>query len=203
MKTTKVVVIAALLMFGLTVWAADYPKMEVTADYSLVHFVPAKLANTHNLNGGGGQFTYNFTKFVGLKADFQGYGSQSQTFRLPSGTINTNGNLFTYLFGPQIKLHGKYAPFVETLFGAAHSNVYSNAFKTNGAAFGNVAPDNNGFAMLIGGGLDIRIAKTVALRPAEVGYLLTRFGNNINGTNANQNNFRYSGGIVFQFGSSE
>jgi hypothetical protein len=138
MNTKKaVLLVVLLLMFGLTVWAQDYPKMEVALDYTLVHFVPAKsVLNTHNLNGGGGQFTYNLTKFLGIKADFQGYGSQSQTITVPRGpnvpngpfTVNTNGNLFTYLFGPQIKYHARFAPFGEVLFGAAHSNVYSNVF---------------------------------------------------------------------------
>jgi hypothetical protein len=54
--------------------------------------------------------------------------------------------------------------------------------------------------MAVGGGLDIKVSRVIALRPVEVDYLLTRFGNPITQNNANQNSFRYSGGIVFQFG---
>jgi hypothetical protein len=39
------------------------------------------------------------------------------------------GNLFTYLFGPQVKLRAhKFEPFASLLFGGAHTNVYGNAF---------------------------------------------------------------------------
>ena len=40
-----------------------------------------------------------------------------------------NGNVFTYMFGPQIKKHsGKFQPFGEALFGAAHSNLYAQIY---------------------------------------------------------------------------
>lgn len=143
--------------------------------------------------------------------DLQGYGSQTNAFTIPAGSrignvvttaplrFNANGNLFTYLFGPQIQKHGKFAPFGEVLLGEAHSNVYGNVFKLVGGI--GAAPSNNGFSLLAGGGIDIKLSHAIALRPAEVGYLLTRFGNNFTGAGAqSQNNFRYSGGIVFNFG---
>jgi opacity protein-like surface antigen len=198
-----------LLTVELTAWAQDYPKMEVAVNYSFVNFVPATVSNAADLNGGGGQFTYNFTKFLGIKADFQGYGSHAATVTVPAGpnvprgpfSVTANGNLFTYLFGPQIKYHGKFAPFVEVLFGAAHSNVYSDVFKAApaGSFVGSVNPSNNGFAMAAGGGLDIKVARVVAIRLAEFDYLLTRFGNPITHNNPNQNSFRYNAGVVFQF----
>ncbi len=44
---------------------------------------------------------------------------------------NVQGNVFTYMFGPQIKKHsGKLQPFGQALFGAAHSNVYANVVDT-------------------------------------------------------------------------
>ena len=42
----------------------------------------------------------------------------------------------------------------------------------------------------------------VALRLAQIDYLLTRYTNPFTNTN-NQNNFRYVGGIVFKFGGSQ
>jgi hypothetical protein len=52
--------------------------------------------------------------------------------------------------------------------------------------------------MAFGGGLDIPVNKTISIRPAEFDYFLTRFDNPFTGT-ANQQNFRYSAGIVFTF----
>ncbi len=216
MSIRKALVLVAVVMSGLTAWAQDYPKFQAYADYSLVHFNPSKrFTSSHNLNGGGGGIVYNFTHMLGLKIDLQGYGSQTNAFTIPAGSrignvttvaplrFNANGNLFTYLFGPQIQKHGKFSPFGEVLFGGAHSNVYGNVFKTVGASVAGVgaAPSNNGFSLLAGGGVDINLSHAVAIRPVEVGYLLTRFGNNFTGAGAqSQNNFRYSGGIVFNFG---
>lgn len=208
MNLRKVIVLSAFVMFGMAAWAEDYPKVEISGDYSLVHFVPAQVKNTHNLNGGGGSITYNFTKHIGIKGDFQGYGSQVQTFIIPvgnrfvpaGGTFTANGNLFTYVFGPQIKGRGKIQPYVQTLFGAAHSNVYNTLAKNIGGSALTLNPANNGFAMVLGGGVDIKLSKSILVRPAEVDYLLTRFGSAVFTTNNhNQNNFRYCGGIVFAF----
>jgi hypothetical protein len=72
---------------------------------------------------------------------------------------------------------------------------------------------NNGFAMLAGGGLDIKINKHVYFRPLEADYYLTRashlendlanIANNVpvvTGNASNRNNFRYAAGVNFIFG---
>lgn len=56
------------------------------------------------------------------------------------------------------------------------------------------------FAMLAGGGLDIKVSKHMSFRPFEVDYFLTRMPN-LTGNHTNQNNFRYSGGVNFTFGA--
>ena len=91
----------------------------------------AKHSGSVNLYGGGGQLTYNFTRFLGIKADFQGYGSTNHNFTVVNSlgrtsTLNAQANMFTYLFGPQIKAHGRIEPFGEILFGGAHSDTYAN-----------------------------------------------------------------------------
>ena len=60
---------------------------------------------------------------IGIKADFNGYtqGSGLRDKLTSAGYTagNINGNVFTYMFGPQFKRHsGKLQPFVEGLFGA-------------------------------------------------------------------------------------
>jgi Outer membrane protein beta-barrel domain len=210
----KWIVLAISLLLSITAWAQEFPKAEVGFDYSYARFAPnVSGSQGHSLNGGGGSFVFNFNQYLGIKADFQGYGSTTTNFsfapsvNFPTGAqANVQGNLFTYLFGPQIKVHThKVQPFVHLLFGGAHSNVYANAFKNiclSGTTVCSVsrAPSNNTFAMAFGGGVDIPIGHVVAIRPAEVDYLYTNFNNQFN--NSNQNNFRYSGGIVFNLGGS-
>jgi hypothetical protein len=115
--------------------------------------------------------------------------------------------LFTYLFGPQIKVrsHGV-QPYGHLLFGGAHTNVYGNAFQTVcqpivGSCAFSKGPTADAFAMEFGGGIDIPVHKHIQFRPAEIDYLLTRFSNQFTKTN-NQNTFRYGVGLNFTFGES-
>jgi hypothetical protein len=111
---------------------------------------------------------------------------------------NVSGNLFTYLFGPQIKKHsGRFQPFGEALFGAGHSGSYASIYKEIHGLVG-AGNSNNAFAMELGGGVDIPVSKMISIRPVEVDYLLTQFSaNNIKAT---QNNFRYMLGLNIGFG---
>lgn len=209
MRLTTVVVCALTLIFGLAAWAQEQPKVEISVDYSLVRFNPDKnfYTQSHNLNGAGGSFTYNFNQYFGIKAELFGYGASTSTFVIPAGsailpkggTFAVSGNMFTYLFGPQFKYRAKKAqPFVHALFGGAYSNTYANLYSAAGIA--GIDPGRNAFAMAVGGGLDIPITKMIALRPVQVDYLMTRFGTSYNTTN--QNNFRYAGGITFYLGGN-
>jgi Outer membrane protein beta-barrel domain len=214
MKIKYAIVFGAILLLGVVACAQEYPKGEVGFDYSYARYAPsASYTKGHSLNGGGGWAVYNFNEYIGVKMDLQGYGSNHTGFVIPpstkfpgGGTGNVQGNLFTYLFGPQIKVraHG-FQPFGHLLLGGAHSNVYGNAFKTicqpvAGACAGSKSPAGDAFALAFGGGVDIPINKVVSIRPAEIDYLYTRFTNQF--TNAGQNNFRYSAGVNFSFGNT-
>lgn len=209
----KYSLIATVVLLAVGAWSQEFPAGELNLDYSYVRYAPnVPGSKGHSFNGGGGSIVFDLNRFLGIKADFQGYGSTTSNFLIapnatfPSGVnANVQGNLFTYLFGPQIKVHAHRAqPFVHMLFGGAHSNVYANAFKNiclrnAGLCAFSTAPSNNTFAFAFGGGIDIPIGHSVAIRPAEIDYLYTNFSNRFN--NSNQNNFRYSGGITFNLGT--
>lgn len=213
MNTVRAILLGAgVILLGLAAWAQEFPRAEVAADYSYARFNPTHNGlNGHSLNGGGGGLDVNLNEYLGIKMDLQGYGSNTTHLVLgPSATFpggvqaSFQGNLFTYLFGPQIKLrmHG-FQPYGQYLLGGAHSNVYGNAFHTIcqpvvGACAFSAAPSGNAFAMSAGFGLDIPINKTFSIRPAEVSWLYTKFTNQF--SNGSQNSFRYSAGAVFNFG---
>lgn len=178
---------------------------EATANYSFVLYNPAKsLAGSRYLNGGGGSLGVNFGEYFMLKGEFQGYGTTTFTYRVPKtansngGTFQSQGNMFTYMFGPQVTfpLNNKRI-FAEGLFGGANTNAYANLFKA--ASVTGLSASNNGFAMALGGGFDIAITDHVAVRPIQLDYFLTRYQWNPIGIN-NQSNFRYQAGVVFAFG---
>ena len=209
----KTVILAGLvLLLGSAVYAQDYSKVEISGNYSYMRFVPQNnnIIQSFSLNGGGGAATFFLSSWIGIKAEFEGYGSQTRSFTITNPTIcnpavgfctgNVNANLFTYNVGPVLKARfTHFEPFVEALFGGAHSNVNG---KLRTGCTGCVlvkSPSNNAFDFIIGGGIDIPVTKSIAIRPAEFDYVLTRFGTSFTGGNNNQSNFRYQAGVVFRF----
>jgi len=204
MKVRLISVFVAALLFGGAVMAQDDHKVEVTGDYSYFRFNPglSKYFNSHSLNGGGGDVTYFLTSMIGVKADLQGYGSYTECTK-PGAPISgcASGNLFTYMFGPEIKFRmGKLEPFGEVLLGGAHSNLYANACtKITGFVCASKSPSNNAFAFDVGGGVDFAVTEKIAIRIVDADYVLTRFGNNFTGGNNSQSNFRFQTGVQFRF----
>jgi outer membrane immunogenic protein len=194
-----------LLASCVSLFAAAQSK-EVTVNYSLIVYNPAKsLTGDRDLNGGGGSFGFNYNEYLTMKGEFQGYATTTLTYHVPqtensaAGTITTQANMFTYLFGPQFNwVLARKRIFGEALFGGAYTNAYANLFKA--ANVTGLSANNNGFAMAFGGGLDFGVAKHVAIRPVQFDYFLTRYDWKSLGIN-NQSNFRYQAGVVFAFGN--
>ena len=212
MKIRSAIVVGSVLLFGTSAFAQDYAKVEVPLNYSYMRFNPE---NSHalsgfSLNGGGGGVAVYINHWLGIQGDFQGYASTTRTWTFPAianspcptgCTVKASGDMFTYNVGPVLKYRSEhFEPFVETLFGGAHTNAYRNILKAcTGICTPIGNPSNNAWDFIIGGGLDIPLSKSIAVRPAQFDFVLTRFGNGFTGGNNNQSNFRYNGGIVFRF----
>jgi outer membrane protein OmpA-like peptidoglycan-associated protein len=210
MKMRVLATLGFILMLGSAAFAQDAPKIEIPIDYSYMHFNPQNnnIVSAFSLNGGGGGLTYYFTRSIGIEAEFQGYASQTKSFTFPVSStlcptgcvINAQGNMFTYNVGPVFKYRAKhFEPFVEALFGGAHSNVYANVFSSCTSCTGG-SPSNNAFDFIVGGGIDIPVTRSIAIRAGQFDYVLTRFGNNFTNGNNNQSNFRFQAGIVIRAG---
>src|SRR5664279_4608552 len=118
--------VGLLFLLTMTAFAQDeYPKSDVPVVFSFINVHPHQAAlPSFNVLGGGGGFVYNFTPLFGINAAFMGYTQGTGQKLVDNGQIlgNVSGNLFTYMFGPQIKKHsGRFQPFGEALFGAAHT----------------------------------------------------------------------------------
>ena len=217
----KLVLAGLVVLFGSVAFAQVTPKAEVSVNYSYMRFNPenSNVINSFSLNGGGGAFSYFFNSMIGIKGEFEGYGSQTRNFNFTNTSICNTGdariaeggttgvctgsasaNLFTYNVGPVIKFRTPHIqPFVEALFGGAHSNVAANLAKDCTGCVVVRSPSNNAFDFIIGGGIDIPITKSISFRPVELDYVLTRFGNGFTNGNLNQSNLRYQAGVVFSF----
>jgi opacity protein-like surface antigen/outer membrane protein OmpA-like peptidoglycan-associated protein len=215
MKLTAALVVVAVTLTGPPAWSQEHPKAEVSVDYSFFHFQAFdyesfsgkyEFGQAYNLNGGGGSFVYNFGPIIGIKGEFQGYGSETRTVVVPPGnafnpagaSAAVNGDIFTYMFGPQFgKRSGIFRPYGQALFGGAHSDVYSKAYSNLGFTQFGSAPSSNAFAMDFGAGLDIAVSPHFSIRPFEASYLYTTFNNHLS---ANENSTRFLAGVVFNMG---
>jgi len=141
-----------------------------------------------NLNGWEASLEGKVFPHIGIVADFSGhYGSESYVLNPPGGpgpiNINVTGHETEVLFGPRVSIPvGKVTPFGEFMAGVGHIN-------TGGTLAGF---SNTSFATAVGGGIDYRIVRPVALR-LEGDYVTTRF------FSTTQNNLRISTGVVFRF----
>jgi hypothetical protein len=203
--------LAVVALLGTLTWAQEAPKAEINFDYSWARINPtANYTQWHALNGGGGGIKFNLGEHFGVKADLQGYNSNTTHFTIPitttfpngaSGTVS--GNLFTYLFGPEFKMRFVY---FNALVGSAHSSVYANAYHVIcspivGNCVGSTAgaaPSANALAVAAGIGFGVPLNRRVDLRVGEFGYLYTHFTNVFN--SSGQNNFRYLGGLNIKMG---
>jgi Outer membrane protein beta-barrel domain len=207
-------ILAAALLFAGAAAATDWQQYEVYLGYDFVRFNPnSGFIPSFNANGGGGQFVYNFNKWIGAAVDLSG---------VTKGTLNGFGvdtTVASFTAGPRFTWNhgGRWVPYGQVLFGGAYATTSTaigvlplvdgavlppGIILPPGVPFsGRLGASNTGFAMLAGGGLDIKISKHVYFRPFEASYFLTRIPSFLtNGNTTNRNNFRYSGGVNFMFG---
>lgn len=184
------------------------------AGYSLLHAnndLGSSLGSSNfnlggNLNGWEAQGTYNFTRHFGLTADFSGNSKQLAGFSALGFSAGTQEHMYDMLFGPTVTGYfGKSSVFGHALFGVALSSLNAGVSAPIVGGFSAPLDSSNAFAMAFGGGIDIGLSRHFAIRAAQVDFIRTNF-NTLDsltglttGTSTNQNNFRYSGGVIWRF----
>jgi len=163
----------ALLVAG-PARADDYPRAELFTGYSYMR--ADLIADRDNTNGWNLNLAGNFHKNLGLVADFSGHYGKFAGF-------SHNNHLF--LFGPRVSARtDKVTPFAQTMIGVSR-------FRALGES------DNN-FAWALGGGVDAKLTKHVAVRAFQADYILVRVRQPV--IRDNSHNFRLSTGLVFRWG---
>lgn len=168
--------IAAILLLCISLFTclpASGQKVAVFGGYQLTRLdfgtSPAS-GGTFTLNGWNASLTGGVAPFLGLTADF-------------SGAYNSGSKLHTYTFGPEVRAHiAGFRPFAHALIGGGTSSGPIS----NGAT--------NGLVMFYGGGLDIKAAPFVSVRPGQFDWMVT-YWNSV----TFKKNFRYSAGLVLTF----
>jgi len=125
------------------------------------------LQTAFNANGWNASLTGNFKHVLGITADF-------------SGAYKDRVSAYTYTFGPVLTARLPVVqPFVHALFGGM---TLSGGGSTTG------------FAMLLGGGLDLGLRKGIGFRIVQADWVATHFNDNWQ-----KRNVRVSTGIVLKF----
>jgi hypothetical protein len=169
-----------LLLIGLFSLAAfaqegmqSTPKAEIFGGYQYTRFDGGL-----NANGWNTSLTGNLNNWFGVAADFSGaYKSQN----------GANFNNYTFTFGPVVSYrHNEtFTPFVHFLAGGSHASV---------SVSGVGSSSGNGFAMMFGGGMDVKATRRIALRAVQFDWLSLHS----NGATDN-NNMRISTGLLLRY----
>jgi opacity protein-like surface antigen len=161
----------------------EYPKFEVFAGYSAIGeansrgigFGTAGIMADYGTNAGfETSIIRNFSKHFGIKGDFSAH-FDSESGRGPitactpvcttvTQDVQLKSRVYNFLGGPEFKARNRtrFTPFAYALAGGAYTKA---TFRTPGPALNLLLKRwDTGFAMALGGGLDIRATKRVSFR---------------------------------------
>jgi hypothetical protein len=150
------------------------------------------------VNGFNAAVTGDLAPWVGITADFALHSKGTSVLVPNSGTlVDANAKLLSFMFGPKFTSHVNDATslFVHVLAGGyrASGSVESSGLgiSVNGSA--------TGFSAATGGGVDLRVAPRIAVRPVQIDWIHLGNTSLFNVDTGTSNGFRYSGGIVIRF----
>lgn len=172
--------IVIMMLLAASVSAAaqtEIPKAELFGGYSWAG---------GNFHGWGASVTGNVNRWFGLTADFSGHYGHEQ-----DAVVRENQRALSYLFGPRFTLrkHRRVTPFAYALFGGIN---YGIRLSLSGQTL--VAVNDSGFNMALGGGLDVKVNKHLAVRAFQIDYLRPNF------FNESHNRGRLAFGLVLRLG---
>ena len=175
----EIVVVLCLLVFAsfsAKGQEEETPKVEVFGGYSYAG---------SDTRGWNGSIAGNVNKWFGLVGDFSG-----QYTNTGEAGFREKIRTHSFVFGPQVSVrkNKRVTPFARALFGVAY--IDTNATEAGQTFLFN----DKSFSMALGGGLDVRVSKNVAIRAFQADYVRTKF------FGQTQNKGRLSFGVVFRFG---
>jgi opacity protein-like surface antigen len=195
-------VTCVLLVSAVTATAQSKPKVEAYGGYSVLRLnLPetfqgedTKLLQSvvGTMLGWNGGVTANITDKFGITGDVSGYYRKLQG-DFDGSNIAVSANIHSFLVGPRVSGAGdKARPFAHALFGIGRING-SATMDSDASSF-----SNTGFAMAFGGGLDVVVSETVAIRPFHFDFFPSRQKNEALGTSSiTLKNIRFGTGVVF------
>ena len=199
--TVRLVAVAVLCCVGTLTAAQDQPapKWEVFGGYSFLYpntdlhamfpggLLPVSSPLESNPRGLGGSLTYDFNRWFGLTLDASTHWGSGET---GLGMRVDDSGLTNISLGPKFTFRRRHvAPFVEALVG--DHRLAPDAFHAI-----------NKLGFMIGGGLDFKVSKHVALRLPRVDYVMSsyRYGSPTTTGSTDLRGVRAQAGLVFTWG---
>ena len=195
---------ALLLILPIAATAQDFAKAELGAGYSLFRLSTSNpggdlRTTTHGWNI---SIAPNINRNLAIVFDFGGhYGSFSETAEFFGFPFNQNVDVqaHTVMAGPRVSEEvGAWRPFGQALFGYHRTNLdFATTFPTLPLAPEIDADTRSGFAMTIGGGLDLLMGPSFGVRLFQLEYDVHRWSD----VDSRVEGARIGAGIIFRFGS--
>jgi hypothetical protein len=211
MKRMRRFLLGAVLAFSLPLAvsaqdsAQDFAKAELSAGYSLYRLSTSNPGGDLRTTTHGWDISIapNINRNLAIVFDFGGhYGSfneASDFFGIPFSQ-KVDVQVHTVMAGPRVSetVNERWRPFAQALFGYHRSNLdFSTEFPTQPTPSIVDADTRSGFAMAIGGGLDLLMGPFFGVRLFQAEYVAQRWRD----VDARVEGARIGAGIIFRFGS--
>jgi hypothetical protein len=148
----KILLVAIMLCCSGIVMAQEHPKAELFGGYSYQRF------EGFNVHGWNASIMANIKSWFAIGGDFGGaYGSVEKV------GVSIDTNLYSFMFGPQFssRIH-KVTAFTHVLVGGTRGSARVNQ--------GSPLVGEFAVALMAGGGLDINLGKSLAVRVIQADY---------------------------------
>ena len=168
--------------------SASQPEIDLALTYAADRSTPIDSSGFWR-QGGALELSAEAYRGLGIAMNIEG----SRVANIQGSGVNLT--TVTTTFGPRytwLPRSRKIAVFGQALIGESHG--LDSTFPSPSGA----QTDFNTFALQIGGGLDLRLSRHLAVRALQADWVRTQFAN---GTNNIQNSLRLSAGIVLRFPS--
>lgn len=207
-NTFRYLLFIVLGLSGLSAFAQDTNKVEFFGGYQYLsvdtgfdEIDPDLFDGRSGMHGFNASITGNVHRKVGIKFDFSTH--SKNIFEDPDLTVKLRTS--QYLGGVQIKNNESdgpvVKPFAHILAGVANQKLSCSGFCSTGDVEGvssSISESENSFAMVFGGGLDVKVHRRVDIRVFQIDYNPIWFKGNdsLELDSRTQNNIRIGFGVV-------
>ena len=211
MKKTLAAVALLLLICGVAK-AQDSPTVETFGGYSLARIgsttsnlgalgssIGLTNVQTSNLQKAGFETSaaFNFNQYLGIEMDFRWNQGTLLSGTIPgTGTIHANLRNMAFLSGPRftVRRNKTITPFAHVLFGGNITTVSASGAASGSSIGVSASASNTGYAIVAGGGVDVRVNRLMAIRLGQIDYVRTHT------FQTNMNNLAVSCGLTLRLG---